>query len=133
MKISRLLPALALALVVAVSAAPPAHATGAASHAAIQLTEKAKIEALIASVEAQPKAVFIRNGSEYSSKQAAAHLRMKWGHVRARNLTARQFIDNIASKSSMTGRKYRIRLPDGHAVDAGVFFHDELARIESGK
>jgi hypothetical protein len=47
--------------------------------------------------------------------------------------TAEQFIQYCATESSMTGRKYRIRFPDGRTVDSAVFFHAELARLEAGK
>jgi hypothetical protein len=93
--------------------------------------EKFKIEALIAAVEAQPKTVFIRNGSEYRAAQAAAHLRMKWRRAGGRIRTADDFITHLASASSLTGRKYRIRFADGREVDSEVFFRAELKRIEA--
>jgi hypothetical protein len=111
-----------------VCAAPPA--TPSATRAAV-LTEAAKIEALIAAVEAQPRATFIRNGREHAAPQAAAHLRMKWGRAGSRVKSARDFITHIASKSSLTGRKYRIRFADGREVDAAEFFEAELRRIEA--
>jgi hypothetical protein len=97
------------------------------------LTEAAKINALIGSVEAMPNAVFIRNGSEYTASRAAEHLRLKWRNAGGRVRTAEQFIKYCASESSLTGRKYKIRFPDGRTVDSGVFFHEQLARIEAGK
>jgi hypothetical protein len=97
------------------------------------LTEQAKIEALIGAVEAMPKAVFIRNGSEYTAARAADHLRLKWHNAGGRVRTAEQFIKYCASQSSMTGRKYQIRFPDGRTVDSAVFFHEQLARLEAGK
>jgi hypothetical protein len=75
--------------------------------------------------------VFIRNGSEHTAAEAVAHLRLKWsnagGHVR----TAEDFIRYCASKSSMTGIKYRIRFSDGREMDAGDYFHEQLRRIEA--
>ena len=112
--------------------APATAATPSATRAAV-LTEAAKIEALIAAVEAHPKAIFIRNGREHRAPQAAAHLRMKWGHAGSRVKSARDFIAHVASKSSLTGRKYRIRFADGHEVDAAEFFEAELKRIEATK
>jgi hypothetical protein len=97
------------------------------------LTEQAKIEALIGAVEAMPKAVFIRNGSEYTAARAADHLRLKWHNAGGRIRTTEQFIKHCASQSSMTGRKYQIRFPDGRTVDSAVFFHEQLARLEAGK
>jgi hypothetical protein len=97
------------------------------------LTEQAKIEALIGAVEAMPKAVFIRNGSEYTAARAADHLRLKWHNAGKHVRSAEQFITYCASESSMTGRKYQIRFPDGRTVDSAAFFHEQLARIEAGK
>ena len=93
--------------------------------------EARKIEALIAAVEAQPDAVFIRNGSEHRASAAADHLRLKWRNAGGRISTARDFIRHCATKSSMTGRKYRIRFADGRVVDAAEFFLAELAKIEA--
>lgn len=94
-------------------------------------TEVRKIEALIAAVEARPDAVFIRNGGGHDAEAAADHLRLKWKHAGSRIRTARDFIRYCATKSSMTGRKYRIRFGDGREVEAAVFFEAELQRIEA--
>lgn len=96
------------------------------------MTESAKIEALIASVEHLPGAVFIRNGSEYSGEKAAEHLRAKWKHAGKRVKTAEDFIVCCASVSSMSGTKYQIRFADGRTVYAGDYFHQQLRRIEAG-
>ncbi|MGH8029316.1 MAG: DUF5329 family protein [Arenimonas sp.] len=92
--------------------------------------ESAKIEALIAAVEAHPDAVFIRNGSDHDATEAADHLRLKWKSAGNRIHTARDFIRYCATQSSMTGRKYRIRFADGREVDSADFFLAELKRIE---
>lgn len=93
--------------------------------------ETAKIEALIAAVEAAPDAVFIRNGSEHKAAEAADHLRLKWRHAGDRIRTARDFIRYCATKSSLTGRRYRIRFADGNEIDAALYFETELKRIEA--
>jgi hypothetical protein len=133
-KITRPLFALATAALLATGlaqAATPTPATAATTHPV--LTEQAKIAAMIGAVEAMPKAVFIRNGSEYTAARAADHLRLKWHNAGSRVKTAEQFIKYCATESSMTGRKYQIRYPDGRTVDSAVFFHEQLARIEAGK
>jgi len=93
--------------------------------------ETAKIEALIAAVEARPDAVFIRNGSEHRADAAADHLRLKWRHAGDRIANARDFIRYCATKSSLTGRKYRIRFKDGREVDSADFVLAELAKLET--
>jgi hypothetical protein len=127
--------ALATATLLATGLAQAATSTPVAATTATKpvLTEQAKIEALIGAVEAMPKAVFIRNGTEYTAARAADHLRLKWHNAGGRVRTAEQFITYCASESSMTGRKYQIRFPDGRTVESAVFFHEQLARLEAGK
>ena len=95
------------------------------------MTESMKIEALISGIERLPNAVFIRNGSEYDGKKAADHLRQKWKYAGKRISTADQFIDNLATASSFSGKKYRIRFADGRTADSGVYFHEQLRLLES--
>jgi hypothetical protein len=95
------------------------------------MTEAAKIQALIGSIEHLPGAVFIRNGSEYDGAKAAAHLRDKLDYAGSKIKTAEQFIDKLASSSSMTGKPYKIRFADGHTVDSSVYFHEQLRKLEA--
>jgi hypothetical protein len=98
---------------------------------AMHLTEAAKIEALIGSIEQLRGAVFIRNGSEYDGAKAAAHLRRKLDYAGSKVKTAEQFIDYLATGSSMSGKPYKIRFADGHSVESAVYFREQLRRIES--
>lgn len=95
-------------------------------------TESAKIEALIASVEHLPGAVFIRNGSEHDARRAADHLRLKWKNVGKRVKTAEDFIRLCATGSSMSGKKYQIRFATGQTVDSAQYLHEQLRLIETG-
>ncbi len=88
-----------------------------------------EIEALIAAVENQTGAIFIRNGGEHSAADAANHLRRKLRGAGSRIKTAEQFIDHLASKSSSTGNPYALRLANGKTVDAGEWFRAKLAEI----
>lgn len=97
------------------------------------LWESAKIERLIASIGSLDGAVFLRNGDEHDAKEAADHLRTKWKAADDEAMTAEQFIDAIASKSSISGEPYRIRLGDGWVVLAGEYLRERLAEIESGE
>ena len=95
-------------------------------------TEAAKIDAMIASVEQLPGAVFIRNGGEYSGAKAATHLRYKWKSAGNHVKTAEDFILFCASASSMTGKKYQIRFNDGQTLDSEQYFHAQLKRLNAG-
>jgi len=105
----------------------PRTATAPVAH----LSEAQKIQALIHSVETLQGAVFIRNGSEYDSAKAADHLRRKLDYAGKRITTADQFIDKLATGSSMTGKPYKIRFADGRTVESAVYFHEQLRKLEA--
>jgi len=65
---------------------------------------------------------FIRNGTEHSAAEAADHLRSKWKRARGKVKTLDQFIENIASKSSMSGRPYQVRTADGELINAADWY-----------
>ena len=102
---------------VPVRAAPPAQ-------------EQSRIDRLIRYVESQKAIKFIRNGTEYTAEDAGKFLRGKLEAMGSEVTTARQFIKRIASRSSMSGQPYHVRLADGQTLLAESFLEDELQRIE---
>ena len=99
----------------------------------VGLSEAAKIQALIRTVEKSDGLVFIRNGSAHQPAQAASHLRLKWRKAGKRVRTAEDFIRYCATGSSMSGKPYRIRFADGRIEDSAVYFRAQLRRIEAGR
>jgi hypothetical protein len=99
-------------------AAPPPH-------------EQTRIERLISFVESQKDMKFVRNGSEYSCAEAGKFLRGKLQAMGSDVSTAREFIERIGSKSSMSGRPYHVKFADGKTMLAGQFLSEELKRIEA--
>jgi len=105
--------ALALALLVAL--ALPARA-GAAGPRPAQATPAAaaaqEIGQLIAAL-GRSGCSFQRNGSWHDAAAAQEHLQRKyeWMRDRGRIASAEQFIEDGASRSSMTGRAYQVRCP----------------------
>lgn len=99
-------------------AAPPPH-------------ELSRIERLIRYVESQKDMKFIRNGSEYSCTDAGKFLRGKMEAMGAEVTTAREFIERIATKSSMSGKPYHVKFGDGRLMPAAEFLGAELKRMES--
>ena len=93
------------------------------------MNETQKIEALIAAVEHESGATFIRNGSEHKPTEAASHLRLKWKNAGKRVRNAEDFIRYCATGSSMSGKPYRIRLADGRELASADYFHEQLRRI----
>jgi len=92
--------------------------------------EAAKIEQLIEHVASLEGAVFIRNGQEHPPAEAAAHLRRKWEAAAVEITTAEQFIEQLASKSSVSGAPYKIRLRDGTEMPSGDYLRQRLAEME---
>jgi Family of unknown function (DUF5329) len=93
-------------------------------------TETAKINFLLHSIESLEGAQFIRNGTSYASGEAVAHLRLKWRAAGAHVVTARDFIRECASKSSLSGVAYSILFADGHRVTSADFLTQQLAAYE---
>jgi hypothetical protein len=92
--------------------------------------EESKINALIGFIESHNEYIFIRNGSEYTAKEAADHLRSKRSSAGSRIKTADEFIEYVASKSYLSGKLYLIKFPDGKTRPSGDILKEELARIE---
>lgn len=71
---------------------------------------------------------FIRNGTEYSAKEAADHMRDKLSQAGGRVKTAEDFIKGIASKSFLSGRPYQIKTSDGKTQPTGPWLTEALAQ-----
>lgn len=101
------------------------------TEASARMSEEAKIEQLIAAVQKTPEGtMFIRNGSEYDAGRAAEHLRSKYARGKKYAPTAELFIENLASRSSFSGKDYHITFADGKTVTAREFFTEALRNIE---
>jgi 2,4-dienoyl-CoA reductase-like NADH-dependent reductase (Old Yellow Enzyme family) len=74
--------------------------------------------------------MFYRNGSWYDARQAQAHLRSKYDALAAmgRIVTAEDFIEQAATKSSLSGEAYAIRCNSGPALTTDQWLRDALAR-----
>ena len=88
--------------------------------------EEQRIEHLLRTVESLKGAVFIRNGTEYDAREAGRHLRQKLKLAGDRVKTAEDFIETCASRSSISGRAYTIRLADGTITETAPFFRARL-------
>ncbi len=72
---------------------------------------------------------FIRNGKEHSSVEAREHMAMKYDHLRKRITTAEEFIERVASGSSLTGRSYRVACSDRAPESSAIWLERELERL----
>ena len=96
-------------------------------------TEQQKTDHLIIFVRNLKGATFIRNGSEHTPAEAADHLQFKREKAGTGLKTARDFIEKVASKSSMTGTPYIIRFANGKEFPASMVLTNELNKLETGK
>jgi hypothetical protein len=100
--------------------------------------EEAKIEKLLEAV-GKSEAVFIRNGEKHPAKKARSHLEFKYNKARnmfwffgpKTKITALEFIEKIASKSSTTGEIYKIK-PKGseEPIPTETWLNEKLKEIE---
>jgi hypothetical protein len=93
-------------------------------------SEHDKIEMLIDYVGSLEGAVFIRNGEEHSPTEAADHLRRKWESAGNEIATANDFIEKLASRSSVSGEEYKLRFKDGTELRSSEYLRDQLQKIE---
>lgn len=91
-----------------------------------------EIEYLLQSIETSGCS-FYRNGTWYDGAQARAHLRTKYDYLAGRQLivTAEDFIDKVATKSSISGKPYKIRCSDSIEVDSGPWLHQMLGQYRA--
>jgi hypothetical protein len=93
---------------------------------------QAEVDALLASIEASG-CLFFRNGVWHDAKAATEHLRGKYRYLIARGMivTTEDFIDQAATKSSLSGQPYQVQCGDSTAVTSSQWLHDRLARLRS--
>jgi hypothetical protein len=69
---------------------------------------------------------FIRNGSSYNSKEAAAHIKAKYDYFQNEIKTAEDFIRLAGSKSQFSGRPYLVRTKYGTEMETADWLGEEL-------
>lgn len=72
-----------------------------------------------------------RNGKKYSGKEALKHILKKYDYYEDEIDSAERFIALSASKSTVSGKSYRIHCPDKPVVNSRVWLLEEL-RIYRG-
>lgn len=94
---------------------------------------RAEIAGLMDALASSP-CQFQRNGTWYQAARAREHLQRKYDHLLKKNLidTTAQFIERAASRSSVSGRAYRVRCPGQPDMDAAPWFEQRLRSIRDG-
>ena len=85
---------------------------------------ESEIKHLLNYVESSP-CMFIRNGSNHSGADAKEHIVKKYNYFKDRISSAEQFIEYAATKSTMSGKKYKVRC-DGKEYLTAQWLSDEL-------
>jgi hypothetical protein len=70
--------------------------------------------------------IFVRNGDEHDSVDAADHLRLKYSRGKRYVGSAEQFIDRLATESSWSGDPYTV-ICEGETQTSAQWLHQTLA------
>jgi Family of unknown function (DUF5329) len=97
-------------------------------------TPKEEVEYLLGYLQ-ESKCRFNRNGTWYTSDQAAEHLRKKFAYLVKKGLfsTAESFIEKGATSSSMSGKPYQVQCADQPPVSSGPWLHEKLNQARQPK
>lgn len=95
-----------------------------------RLAAEQEITLLISIVE-NSGATFLRNGSKHDAQQGADHLRLKLRRGAKYAKTTEDFITNLATKSSWSGKPYEVTFPDGTRHPLSEWLRAELARLRT--
>ncbi len=93
--------------------------------------KEAEIQHLLNFVE-NSQCIFIRNGSEHNGPDAKAHIVKKYNYFKSRIDSAEEFIEYSATKSTMSGKKYKVRC-DGKEYLTAQWLNDELKHFRNNK
>ena len=75
---------------------------------------------------------FVRNGAAHAAQDARAHMELKYGRIKRRVKTTEQFIEYVATRSSMTGRRYTMRC-EGSELPTGEWLTSELGQYRASR
>ena len=76
---------------------------------------------------------FQRNGRWYDSDRAMKHLRRKQVWLLERDMvqSSEQFIERAGTKSSMSGRAYKVRCPGEESVPSALWLNEALEALRA--
>lgn len=91
----------------------------------------AEIQYLLKAIE-ESGCTFVRNWSEHPADEARSHMEMKYDYAKDKITQTEQFIEYIATKSSITGKEYTIRCEDNDYPSA-EWLTQKLEDYRNGK
>jgi hypothetical protein len=72
--------------------------------------------------------IFIRNGKEKNAADALAHIQKKYDYSKSRVKSTEDFIKYAATKSSMSGKPYKVRC-SGREIHVADWLYTELQKL----
>jgi cytochrome c556 len=93
--------------------------------------EEARVQALLSALEKRSDVTFIRNGERHNATEAVAHLKLKLSRTRNRLDNAEQFVDKVASSSSISGEPYYIQEAGKPTQAAKPFLQTLLKQVDA--
>jgi hypothetical protein len=69
-----------------------------------------------------------RNGSKHDAREAVKHIKKKYDYYKNDIKTTEDFIDRSASRSSLSGRPYKVLCPGKEARPTADWLKEELER-----
>jgi Family of unknown function (DUF5329) len=75
--------------------------------------------------------VFIRNGKEHDSKEAAKHMKTKYDYFMFNIKTPEEFIEKAASKSIISSQLYWVRCADHSPIPSAEWLTQELTNYRN--
>ena len=72
--------------------------------------------------------VYERNGDLYAGFEAVKHIKKKYDYYKDNVKTAEDFIKYAATKSTLSGKKYKIHCPELDVQDSSDWLLEELAK-----
>ena len=102
-----------------------------ASPAFAENATDAEIQYLLETIEGSG-CTFVRNWSEYPAEEARSHMQMKLDYAKDKITKTEQFIKYIATKSSVTGKEYKI-VCDGQEYSSAAWLTEKLQAYRNSK
>ena len=97
----------------------------AGAHADVPPGQEAEVEHLIAYLE-NSGCNMVRNGKIYSGEEGGKHVRRKYEYFRDDISSTEEFVELSATKSTMSGKPYKVHCPGEPPRDSADWLLEEL-------
>jgi hypothetical protein len=95
-------------------------------------SQKPEVQHLLEFIETSD-CIFERNGKKYDAVDAADHIKKKYRYFRNKISTTEEFIEYSGTKSTMSGKPYRIYCGDKDPITSQTWLLEELSVYRQNK